>query len=137
MELVIDTNIAFGFFSPDPFLRSFVSRHSLELFSVNEFFDELLKIASKIQERTGISSGNFESILAWIHCTVCVLPVSQQETSSAAKLIRHAEDAPFLALAMKLGIPVWSNDSHFKEQSLVQVYTVSELKELLASKRDS
>jgi predicted nucleic acid-binding protein len=132
MELVIDTNIAFGFFSQDPFLRGFVSRHSLELFSVSEFFDELLKIASKIQDRTGISSVDFESIFAWIQRIVCVLPVSQQETSVAAKLIRHAEDAPFLALAMQLCIPIWSNDSHFKEQSAVRVYTTAELKQLLS-----
>jgi predicted nucleic acid-binding protein len=41
------------------------------------------------------------------------------------------DDAPYLALSLALKIPIWSNDSAFKRQSLVKVYTTSELIKLL------
>ena len=36
-------------------------------------------------------------------------------------------DSPFLALALALGSPIWTNDVHFKQQNLVDVYTTNEL----------
>lgn len=37
------------------------------------------------------------------------------------------KDAPFLALAMQLGCPVWSNDRHFQRQNEVRVYTTRDI----------
>jgi len=44
-------------------------------------------------------------------------------------------DSPFLALALALGSPIWTNDGHFKQQNLVDVYTTNELLELLQLER--
>ena len=41
------------------------------------------------------------------------------------------DDAPFLALAMSLNCPIWSNDGHFKKQHVVKAYTTRELMNLL------
>jgi len=35
------------------------------------------------------------------------------------------KDTPFLALALKLQCPVWSNDGDFEKQNLVEVYKTS------------
>lgn len=35
------------------------------------------------------------------------------------------KDTPFLALALKLKCPIWSNDSDFERQNLVKVYKTS------------
>lgn len=37
------------------------------------------------------------------------------------------KDAPFLALAMQLGCPIWSNDKHFQRQKEVRVYTTRDI----------
>ena len=42
-----------------------------------------------------------------------------------------ADDAPYLALSLTLKIPIWSNDSAFKRQSLATVYTTPELIKIL------
>lgn len=39
------------------------------------------------------------------------------------------KDTPFLALALKLEYPIWSNDKHFKKQEKIQVYTTEDLLE--------
>lgn len=41
------------------------------------------------------------------------------------------KDAPFLALAMQIGCPVWSNDKHFQRQKAVRFYTTRDILGLL------
>ena len=49
----------------------------------------------------------------------------------ALSLAPHSEDAPYLALALCLKIPIWSNDGGFQEQRKVKIYTTAELIERL------
>lgn len=45
--------------------------------------------------------------------------------------IPNKEDVDFAALALKLKLPLWSNDAGFKKQNKVKVYSTEEfLKEL-------
>lgn len=44
------------------------------------------------------------------------------------------KDTPFLALALQLGSPIWTNDNHFKELQDVVVYSTRSLIEHLRSK---
>jgi predicted nucleic acid-binding protein len=39
-----------------------------------------------------------------------------------SKRARHVKDIPFLALALQLGCPLWSNDKHFQGLEGVLVY---------------
>jgi predicted nucleic acid-binding protein len=41
------------------------------------------------------------------------------------------DDSPFLALAMMLNAPIWSNDSHFKKQKAAPIFTTKEILPLL------
>lgn len=38
-------------------------------------------------------------------------------------------DAPFVALAMHLNCPIWSNDKHLKQQNHIKVYSTGEIME--------
>ncbi len=46
----------------------------------------------------------------------------------AEKVMKNVDlnDSPFLALAMKLNCPIWSNDRHMKQQREVKTYTTEE-----------
>jgi len=37
------------------------------------------------------------------------------------------KDTLFLALALKLKYPIWSNDKHFQKQGKIQVYTTEDV----------
>ena len=53
----------------------------------------------------------------------------------ANKLISDPDDTEYLALSLALNkCPIWSNDPHFKEQSVVRIFTTKELVEFLKSK---
>ncbi|WP_394296510.1 PIN domain-containing protein [Pyrococcus abyssi] len=54
-------------------------------------------------------------------------PLYEDKTREAYKVMKNIDekDTPFLALALKLKCPIWSNDSDFERQNLVKVYKTS------------
>lgn len=138
MRFVIDTNIAVSLLKKDSFTRDLAKRHALELFShpfiLNEFDEHSEEFCSII----GISEDKFERIKEILSKLVNLeKKVSPQQLNRARSLISDPDDAPYLALAVKLVADVWSNDPHFKEQSVVRVFTTEELNDFLESKLDS
>jgi predicted nucleic acid-binding protein len=51
----------------------------------------------------------------------------------AIEIMREIDinDSPFIALAMLLNCPIWSNDAHFKRQNVIKSYTTKELIDIL------
>lgn len=131
MRLVVDTSIVFSFFNKDPFLLEFIMSNNLNLISPFELADELNRLRDRVCKYAKISSSEFNELKKVLLEIITLHDVGPGLLSKAESLISHKNDAPFLALALKLDIPIWSNDKHFKEQSAVKVYTVSELKDLL------
>ena len=50
----------------------------------------------------------------------------------AYKELRNIDekDTPFLAFALQMGCPIWSNDHHLHQQSKITVYNTEELVDL-------
>jgi|SRR3989344_541886 len=134
MKLVVDTNVVYSVFSKDPFITEFIIENELSLFSVKELLEELVKDASKICKIIKCSFEEFEEIIGLFPEIIEFISSKQESLKKAESLISHKNDAPFLALALELNIPIWSNDRHFKEQSEIKVYTTEELKKLLSIK---
>ena len=134
MELVADTNVIFSLFKKDSFTRRLVGKHNIKLFSPNWLIKELNKYSEVICSKAKISLESFDEAKESILKIVSTKEPSKEFLSKASKLISHESDAPFLALALELNIPVWSNDPHFQEQSVidvVEVFKTRELKEFL------
>ena len=49
----------------------------------------------------------------------------------ACKISPDSDDIEYFALALKLNCPIWSEDKALKKQSIVKVYSTSELIKLL------
>src|SRR3989344_4295199 len=128
MELVVDTSIVFSLFSKDPFMKEFIIKNELSLYSVKELTEEISKETGKILRITKCSFEEFEEIKELLPSFIEFVSPKQEFMKGAESLISHKNDAPFLALALELNIPIWSNDKHFKEQSLIKVFTTEELK---------
>ena len=135
MELVIDANIAFSLLKKDSFTRWLSKKYALELhshpFILQEFDEHSEELCSKLK----ISEDKFERIKAILSKLISLKKKpSPQQLNRAKSLISDTDDAPYLALAIKLGIDIWSNDPHFKEQSAVRVFTTKELVEHLKTR---
>ena len=90
-------------------------------------------------EKTNISSEKFKEFRTDIAIFVEFIPVEEyrQLLPKALSLMpTNPNDIDFLASALKLNLPIWSNDPGLKKQSKVKVYTTPELlKEIGASKQ--
>lgn len=132
MELVVDTNVVFSLFKKDSFTRRLIEKHNLKLFSPETLIKELDKYCREICSKGKISQGTFKEAEQSVLAIVKILPESKEQLSKAKSLISDQSDVPFLALSLELNkMPIWSNDKHFKTQSLVRVFSTEELDKFL------
>src|SRR4030042_4076550 len=131
MEFVADTNIIFSLFKKDSFTRKCVRKHNLQLSSPEEQLSkELDKYSKEICSKSKIPTKSFNRVKELVFKLILSKEPSKDSLSKASKLISHKSDIPFLALALELNIPVWSNDSHFQEElvkNAIEVFTTEKL----------
>src|SRR3989338_1469102 len=134
MELVGDTNIIFSLFKRNSFTNDLIKEHDIKLFSPDWMFKELDKYAETICSKSNISEESFKEAKEHVLKLVSVKNPSEKFLHKAKKINSDNKDVPFLALALELSIPGWSNDPHFQEpdvKKLSKAFTTTELYEYL------
>ena len=73
------------------------------------------------------------SVLSLVTSKIRIVPaaVYQHRLADAERLSPDPADAPYLALALHLGLPLWSNDSALRKQMAVPIYSTQKLIEFL------
>ena len=130
MKFVVDTNVLFTFFWKNSFTKGLLVDQDLEFFAPEFALEEINKYSDEILRKTGISLEKFKELRTDLAIFVEFIPLEEykQFLPEALSLIPlYPNDADFLALALKLTLPIWSNDPHLKRQSKVKVYSTSEL----------
>lgn len=92
--------------------------------------EEINKHAEEILEKTGISIEKFKELRRDLGIFVEFIPSEEYKEylKHALELIpEYPDDIEFIALALKLELPIWSNDPHLKQQSKVRVFSTSEM----------
>jgi len=132
MRLVTDANIAFSLLKKGSFTRKLTQKYSLDLYSHKFILEELEEHSEELCRLLNISIDKFVRIKKILSKLVNLkIKVSPQQLNWARSLISDPDDISYLALAFKLNCPIWSEDPHFKEQSVREVFTTKELKEFL------
>jgi predicted nucleic acid-binding protein len=131
MELVVDTNVLFSFFKSDSSTRKIILGTSLILYTPHETVTELLKYTDEICIKSNITKKEFNRIRKMLYSLITTIPQSlfRKEFDAATSFLSDSakEDAPFIGLALHLGIPLWSNDKTLKRQEKVTVISTSDL----------
>ena len=127
MKLVVDTSIIFSLFKSNSFTNKLLREFSFELFAPSNLLNELYKYSDLICFKAGITKDKFKEDVSLLPEVIEFKEPSQFFRDKADKLISHKEDISFLALALELKIPIWSNDPHLIKQLLVPVYKTSDL----------
>ena len=129
MELVVDTNILYTFFWKNSFSRRFLMRMSLELYSPEFALEEINAHESEILTKTGLPEEEFSKLKGDLAIAVAFIPIEEYKEllESALNISPDPNDVDFLALAMKLKLPLWSNDTLLKKQNKVEVFSTSDL----------
>ena len=132
MELVVDANILLAGFMKAALTRELLLDGRLKLHAPEHLIYECRKhllSSSAFQRRTGLAPGQIDKI--WFILTQNIKSHTQavyQETySTAIKIAPRPEDAPYIALALSMGISIWSNDKGIKAQKQVKVLATHEV----------
>ena len=130
MKFVVDANILFALSKFSSAASFLVSQFSIELVAPDFALDELYKYKKELVKKAG---KDFNSIIKSLKDKVMFVDKSEyfKHIKELSSTISDAKDIVYLALASKLSLPIWSNDKHFKEQSLIKTLTTKELIELL------
>ena len=130
MKLVADANILFSLAKRSSAASEIASKYRIQLYSPDYVLSELGAHKAEIEDKTGVK---YPEIMETLKEKVLYVESQAYDEflDEALSLIGDPEDAPYLALAMKLRAPIWSNDRHLKDQKRIPVLTTKELVELL------
>lgn len=129
MELVVDTNILYTYFWKNSFARRYLMRMSLELYSPEFALEEINAHESDILAKTDISKEEFKKLKEDLAIAVEFIPLEgyKEFLKLVLDFSPDSKDVDFLSLAMKLKLPLWSNESSLKKQNKVEVFSTSDL----------
>ena len=136
MKLVVDSSIVFCGLIGAGVTKEIIFLENVKLFSVEYFFDEFEEHKQRVVSLSGLSPDDFNSLFELLKKRIDIIPKGSFDKflKEANTLISDKDDTEYLALAMASNIPIWSNDRHFKQQSMVKVFTTEELAEYLKLK---
>ena len=132
MELVVDANVLLAAFLKQALTRELLLDKRLKLFAPEHLLLETrkhLKTSSALRKRIRITTQELDRLFLLLTENIETVPQKEFMTrmSEALTLAPHPEDAPYLALAMQLSIPIWSNDLGIHAQQKVRTYGTKDL----------
>jgi len=130
MDLIVDANIVIAALIKDGITIEIMLDPNMHLFAPEFLFDEILKYESEIAKKTHRNTDELNTVFELLKNKITFIPMKEIERNiEEAGLITPDEgDIPYVALALKLKIPIWSNDRDLKEkQNEVKVYNTKDL----------
>jgi predicted nucleic acid-binding protein len=141
IRLVVDTNILISALLKDDSITARLLRSNAcsyyypwdGLTEINYYKDYIISKRNK-----HIQASSFEHALQFVLGSISVVPseMYSYRMKEAFSIIkdRDPKDTPFLALALQLGSPLWSNDKHFQDLPEVIAYSTGALIEHMRSR---
>lgn len=131
MKLVVDTNVIFSALMSGGKTREIILRENIDFYVPEYFFTEVMNNSEIIKKKTDLSGKDLSSLFNLLLEEIEIIPKAEfdRKLSEANSIIeeKDPDDAPFLALALKLNADIWSDDKDFQEQEKVKVWTTGDL----------
>ncbi len=128
MEVVIDTNVIISALIKSGKTREIISKSYFDFITPAYTLSEINKHKDEIFKKAKISQEEFNELLDRLFRHIRILNPKAYSSylDKANELIKDADDVPFLACALYLNCPIWSDDKHFQKQKAVKVLKTSE-----------
>lgn len=133
MKLILDANPLFSALIKDSITVKIIVSDYAGLYAPQYLFDEFLEHRDEVTKKTKRSEDELNNLIDTLKSIITVVPKKEFEhlLERAKELTTDKDDVPYVALALKLNIPIWSNDKKLKKQDKVQVYSTGEILEIL------
>jgi len=133
MNIIIDNNILFSLMKPGSGSSKIFSSLNCEFVAPSFVIQEFNKYEEECLKKSGLSIREFKLRKKEIFSKINFFEFSEYDRflKEALKICSDQDDAPYMALALKLKTPIWSNDSALKQQDKVMVLSTKDLIELI------
>ncbi|PIO08678.1 hypothetical protein COU59_00625 [Candidatus Pacearchaeota archaeon CG10_big_fil_rev_8_21_14_0_10_34_12] len=128
MKFVLDTNIILSTLIKDSLTRKIINSIGFEFYVPSFSLSEINKYKDYVCEKSSLTKKQFDTLLKYIFEKIEIVPVYSygKNVRESKTLIDDIKDVPFLACAIALKADIWSDDSDFKKQKKVKVFTTQE-----------
>jgi predicted nucleic acid-binding protein len=137
IQIIVDTNILISALLKDNSVTAKLIRsESFDIYYPEDGLAEINRYREYVisKRKKTLQKHGFEYILKFIfepiHVIPCELYCLQVKNAYENMKDIDEKDTPFLTLALQLNCPIWSDDNHFKKQSLVITYTTRDVLQL-------
>ena len=123
MELVVDTNVMFSFFWKGSMVKKLLMDQDVLLFAPEFALEEINKYEKEIIRKAKITKKEFNFLREELAIAIEFIPLKDYNNylKKSLDFSPDENDVDFFALALKLKIPLWSNDKLLKKQNVVRV----------------
>ncbi len=132
LELVLDANVLFSALLAKGLTRNLVFNTQLKLYSPEYLLSELnehLQTDQEIKEKLKQTNEETEVVVHELLHNIEIIPIAEYApfVKKAIEISPDEYDAPYFAVALYLGIPLWTNEKRLKKQSTINVFNTKEL----------
>ena len=127
MRLVVDANILFALTKSSSTASWLANKYTLKLLSPDFALIELYKYKDELVHKSGLKE--FDEVVSSLNNKVVFIDKEEYRhlIKKALSLLPDPKDAAYLALSLRFFLPIWSNDTHLKQQSKREVFTTKDL----------
>lgn len=133
MKLIIDNNILFSLIKPDSIASKIFSFLNSEFIAPSFIQHEFDKYEEECLKKSKLSKRDFIKRKNEIFSRITFIGTDSYKEfiQEAIKCLIDEDDAPYLALALKVKAPIWSNDKDLKKQDKVTILSTEDLVNVL------
>ena len=133
MILIIDANVLFSALIKNSLTAELIFNEDILLSTPEFIITEFFKYEDLILKKTHRTREEFVQIMHLLNDVITVIPKEEysEYIEEAEEISPDPKDILYLALALKMKCPVWSNDGKLKNQDKVEVFSTQDLKNKL------
>ena len=126
MIFIVDVNVVISALIRDSTSRGLLTASPFAFYSPDTLLLSIKKYKDEIIEKSGLTSGEFETLLDFILGKITIIKNEEYESNlEQASIIMgniDLEDVPFIALALSIeNDGIWSDDRDFDRQDSINV----------------
>ena len=133
MELIVDTNIIISALIREGITRKLLFFAPFEFYYVPYAKSEISNHMSEVIRKSNLDDEAFQYLMDTLFSEIQLIEpdIIKPYKEKAIEIMSSIDvyDAPFIALALHLNCPIWSNDKHLKQQNHIKVYSTREIME--------
>ncbi len=126
MKIVIDSNRVLAALIKESTTRKIIFSNDFEFIAPDHLIQEVRKYKERVIKASGITEGEFETLLSLILENIAILPKTEYESliDALRNEIEDQKDIPYIASSLATGaLGIWTHDPDFLKQNKIKIFT--------------